>query len=176
MATLSSLLGSTYTGAVGATGPNNPSVNVVGIAATGATGWITASGGLVVAGGAGYLTGATGSTGYLGATGYIYDIKGDIRSVPATGTVSGALVATDAGKTCLITAGVTVNISIFNIGDVITIYNTTTGALTITQGTSATLQLAGTATTGNRTLAQKGLASLICVAANTFVCSGAGLS
>jgi hypothetical protein len=36
--------------------------------------------------------------------------------------------------------------------------------------------LAGTATTGNRTLAQRGVATLLCVASNTFVITGAGIT
>ena len=47
---------------------------------------------------------------------------------------------------------------------------------TITQGGSVTLRLAGTATTGNRTLAQYGLCSLLAVGSNEFVISGAGLT
>ena len=38
------------------------------------------------------------------------------------------------------------------------------------------MYLAGTATTGNRTLAQRGVATVLCVGTNTFVISGAGLT
>ena len=38
------------------------------------------------------------------------------------------------------------------------------------------MYLVGTSTTGNRTLAQRGLATIVCVASNTFVISGGGLS
>jgi hypothetical protein len=38
------------------------------------------------------------------------------------------------------------------------------------------MYLAGSATTGNRTLAQRGIATILCVASNTFVCSGAGVT
>jgi hypothetical protein len=38
------------------------------------------------------------------------------------------------------------------------------------------MYLAGTATTGNRTLAQRGVCTILCVAANTFVILGAGLT
>ena len=34
----------------------------------------------------------------------------------------------------------------------------------------------GTASTGSRTLAQRGLATVYCVAANTFVITGGGLT
>ena len=35
---------------------------------------------------------------------------------------------------------------------------------------------AGSSTTGNRVLAQKGIATLVCISSNNFVISGAGLS
>ena len=57
-----------------------------------------------------------------------------------------------------------------------TIYNNSGSNQTITQGTSVTLRSAGTANTGNRTLAQYGVCTVLCVASNTFVISGAGLS
>jgi len=38
------------------------------------------------------------------------------------------------------------------------------------------MYLGGTNTTGNRTLAQYGLASVLCVSANTFVAVGQGLT
>ena len=47
---------------------------------------------------------------------------------------------------------------------------------TITQSTSVTMYQVGTANTGNRTLAQKGLATVYCVTTNTFVITGGGLS
>ena len=87
-----------------------------------------------------------------------------------------ALALTDVGKHISIsTGGVTVNASIFSAGDVVTIYNNSASSQTITQG-SVTMYLAGTATTGNRTLAQRGVCTVLCVASNTFVISGAGLT
>jgi hypothetical protein len=103
----------------------------------------------------------------------------DVLGPSLTGTTTGALAATDAGKMCLITAGVTVNASIFNVGDMIMVYNTTSGALIITAGTNVTFRLSGTTSTGNRTLSNYAIATLLCVvggATPTFVCSGAGLT
>jgi hypothetical protein len=71
---------------------------------------------------------------------------------------------------------VTVNTSIFSAGDAISIYNNSASNQTITQGGSVTMYLGGTATTGNRTLAQRGICTILCVASNTFVISGAGLT
>jgi hypothetical protein len=106
------------------------------------------------------------------------DSKGDLRQLPINSQTSAyVLVIGDAGKTISITTGgVTVNTGIFSAGDNITIYNNSGSSQTITQGASVTLRLAGTATTGNRTLAQYGVCTLLCVASGTFVISGAGLS
>jgi hypothetical protein len=38
------------------------------------------------------------------------------------------------------------------------------------------MYLSGTSTTGNRTLAQKGIATIVCYSSNTFIISGGGLS
>jgi len=52
---------------------------------------------------------------------------------------------------------------VFSVGQAVTIYNNTTGNITITQGTNVTLRQAGASGTGNRTLAQRGLATVLCV-------------
>ena len=90
------------------------------------------------------------------------------------------LAAADRGKhVSITTGGVTVNVSTFAAGDAVTIYNNSASSQTITQGTSATMYLAGTATTGNRTLAQRGVCTILCVtggASAVYVISGAGLT
>ena len=87
------------------------------------------------------------------------------------------LVAGDNGKHINITTGgVTVPSGVFSAGNVVSIYNDSGSNQTITQGSSVTLRLAGFATTGNRTLAQYGLCSALCVGSNEFVISGAGLT
>lgn len=106
------------------------------------------------------------------------DSKGNVRDVPQNSQTTGyTLVAADAGKHISITTGgVTIPASVFSVGQAVTIYNNSASSQTITQGASATVYQAGTANTGNRTLAQRGLATVLCVASNTFVISGAGLS
>ena len=90
------------------------------------------------------------------------------------------LVVGDVGKHISITTGgVTCNASVFSAGDIVTIYNNSSSNQTITAGTNVTFRLAGTATTGNRTLAQYGVATLLCItggATPTFVVSGAGVT
>lgn len=98
-----------------------------------------------------------------------------MRSLLASST-TGTLVAGDRGCLVSITAGMTVPANIFTTGDVVTIYNNSAGSLTLTQGTSLTMRQVGTANTGNRTLAQRGLATVVFVSATECVVSGGGLS
>jgi hypothetical protein len=112
------------------------------------------------------------------ATTSISDSIGNVRVVPPNAQTSAyVLVATDNGKHISITTGgVTVPASVFAIGDTVTIYNDSGSSQTITQGASVTMYLVGTATTGNRTLAQRGLCTVLCVASDTFVATGGGLT
>jgi hypothetical protein len=87
------------------------------------------------------------------------------------------LTASDAGKHISITTGgVTVPAGIFSAGDAVSIFNNSASSQTITQGGSTVLRFAGSSSTGNRTLAQYGLCTILCVGSNAFVISGAGLS
>lgn len=97
------------------------------------------------------------------------------KKIPQVIATSYTLVASDSGKHISVSSGgVTIPTGIFSAGDAITIYNDSAFSQTISTG--ATLYLAGTATTGTRTLAQRGLCTVLCVASNTFVISGAGLT
>lgn len=123
----------------------------------------------------------TGNLNVIGAaniTGDIRDSKGDVRDIPINNQTSPyILTLADTGKTVAITTGnVFVPNAIFSAGQAVSVYNNSAASITVTQNTSVTMYLAGTATTGNRTLAQRGVATVVCVAANTFVISGAGLT
>jgi hypothetical protein len=75
------------------------------------------------------------------------------------------------------TANVFVPNTVFFVGNTIMITNQSTSNVTITQNSGVTMFLAGNAAAvGNRTLAGKGIATLICVGANNFIISGAGLT
>ena len=91
-------------------------------------------------------------------------------------TSSYTLTASDIGTLVTTDSVVTVDQDIFTAGDAITIYNNSASNITITQGTNVTFYLAGTSTTGSRTLAQRGVATVLCVASNAFVVSGSGLT
>ncbi len=121
----------------------------------------------------GNITGTTGTF-----TGAVTDSKGDIRSIPAN-SQSGAYVAVaaDAGKAIYIsTGGVTINDSVFSVGDAVTIINNSGSNQTITQGSGVTLYNAADATTGNRTLAGRGMSTIWFISASVAYISGAGLS
>lgn len=116
--------------------------------------------------------------GNLTSTGSISDSKGELRDVPVNNQTGPYLLTLSGhGKMIAVTTGnVFVPNAVFSAGDNITVYNNSAASITITQNTSVTMYQVGTATTGNRTLAQRGLATIFCVAANTFVISGGGLT
>jgi len=112
------------------------------------------------------LTGATNN-----------DSKGELRLVPlSTATTTYTITATDHGKCISTSSNVIIAPSIFSAGQNVTIFNSGTTNITITQSTSVTMYQVGTSNTGSRTLSQKGLATAYCVASNTFVITGGGLS
>lgn len=80
--------------------------------------------------------------------------------------------ANTAGQTITIPTNTAVA---FPIGSAITIVNDGTNPITLST-TGITLRLAGAASTGNRTLAAHGIATLLKVGTNSWYVSGAGLS
>ena len=116
--------------------------------------------------------------GNITSTGEISDSLGEVRRVIQNAQSGGyTLAAGDAGKHISTSSGgVTVPSGLFVAGQLISVYNNTSGNITITQGGSVTLRWANDGTTGNRTLGTYGLATILCTAANNFVISGGGLS
>jgi len=108
----------------------------------------------------------------------VSDAIGNLRLIPVNAQVSAySLSTTDVGKYVAITSGgITVPQDKFSNGEAISIYNNSANSQTITQGTSVTMYLAGTSTTGNRTLGQRGIATVLCVGTNIFVIAGLGIS
>jgi hypothetical protein len=161
MATLSSLLSTTFQGAQGPQGPQGPAGPTGAMGPTGATG---ATGPQGPAG----PTGATGPQGPQGPTGPVQ------TNIPQSTNTT--IVSSDTGKHINTSTNVTVNSSTgFSIGDVVTIYNNSGNNITVI-ATGITLRLAGTSTTGNRTISSRGLASILCVASNDYVIGGSGVS
>jgi hypothetical protein len=124
-----------------------------------------------------YYSGTNTVAAQITGTGIISDRAGDVRDIVNNDkTAQYTLAATDNGELINITTGgVILPANVFSAGNNITIYNNSASSQTIT-ATAVTCYLAGTATTGNRTLSQRGIATIVCVAANTFVISGSGLS
>lgn len=80
------------------------------------------------------------------------------------------------GECSSVSAGMTLNTSDMAAGYSFNIYNNSASSITITQGSGVTLRLAGTTTTGNRTIAARGYAFIWCVSGSEAVMSGAGVS
>jgi hypothetical protein len=102
------------------------------------------------------------------------------KGVPQNSQTSAyTLALSDMGKHISITTGgvvIPANSGVaFPIGSAITIFNNSGSSQTISI-TTDTLRLAGTATTGSRTLAQYGLATALKVTATVWVISGAGVT
>ena len=118
----------------------------------------------------------TVTTGIATATSFTDD-DGPIRSVPLNTQASTyTLVAGDAGKCILASNTVTFNTGVFDPGDAVTIINNTNGNITITQGSGAALYYTSDGTTGSRTLATRGMASIYFTHNTTGYIGGSGLS
>ena len=119
------------------------------------------------------MTGANDAT----FAGSVTDSKGNLRSIPANSPGSNHVAtATDAGKCIYIAYDVTINPSVFAAGDAVTIVNNSGNDETIVQGSSFTLYNSADASTGNRTLAGRGMATIWFADHNIGYISGAGLS
>lgn len=123
------------------------------------------------------VTGTANVSGNVVVGGILSDSIGNVRDIPVINqTTTYTLANTDAGETISTNSGITVNGALLYTNFVASVFNNSTASITITSGAGVTMHLAGTATTGNRTLAQRGICTIYCVAANTFVISGAGLT
>jgi hypothetical protein len=103
----------------------------------------------------------------------VNDAGGNLRTIPQNAkTTSYTLAVGDIGEFISTNSSVTVPNATFAGGDVVSIYNTTSSNITVIQGASTTLTKAGSATTGNATLLQYGIATVLCTGANAFVITG----
>jgi hypothetical protein len=92
-------------------------------------------------------------------------------NAPISSTTT-TLVAADVGKVVSLSAGITVPASIFAAGDIVSLYNNTTGNLTITCS-AVTTKLAGSNTTvTSATLATRGVATVLFIDATNCVITG----
>ena len=123
----------------------------------------------------------TGAAAKILADGTIHDSIGPLRRLGINNHNASTytLVAGDAGKLvreATNSANITIPQNVFSAGDMISIFNVSSGDNTITQGTGTTLYNTGDGATGNRTLAAKGVCTIVCTSTNEFIISGSGLS
>lgn len=95
------------------------------------------------------------------------------------GGSSRTLQRSDEGRlvTCTGTVTVPPNASVpFSLGMEIVVYNNSGSAITLAQEAGVTIRLDGTATTGDRTLAQRGIGRLIKVGTNEWIACGSAVT
>lgn len=116
--------------------------------------------------------------GNLTSTGVVADSKGDLRNLPLNAqTATYILTIGDNGKMISTNANITVPNTIFSPGNVISIFNNSSSAnITVSNASSVTMYLGGTTNVATRYITYYGLATIVCVSANTFFISGAGVS
>jgi hypothetical protein len=96
------------------------------------------------------------------------------RNIPASANTT--LAVGDVGKCITATGTITIPNSTFSAGDAVSIFNNSSGSITLSSSLTTTY-LAGTSTTGStRTLATRGLATVYFISPTVAVISGAGLS
>lgn len=120
-----------------------------------------------------YLIGADQLGFSEGGTGYRIGFRQVPRSTTAT-----TLAIGDVGKCVAVSAAINIPASVFSAGDCISIYNDSGSSVNITIS-AGTLRLAGTASTGTRALAARGMATLwfnVGGATPEVIASGAGVS
>ncbi len=100
---------------------------------------------------------------------------GMVARVLAGTETTGTLTVASANRTIQATGDITVPNAVFSAGDIILIY-AGASSRTITQGSSVTMRLGGTATTGSRTLAARGVAVLFFVSSSEVVVSGGAVT
>ena len=115
------------------------------------------------------LAGATFTGAVVGTT---------IRAKPLHTSQSTAytLTATDMNTTINTTGNVTIDGSIGTAGDIVIVYNNSASPISIVDGTITTMRLAGTTTTGTRTLAARGAAFIYYVSATEVSVGGSGVT
>jgi hypothetical protein len=105
-----------------------------------------------------------------------WEVGGTLKAQVAISTeTTGLLTAVSANKTVNATGDTTINDGVFAAGDRIEIY-AGAAARSIIQDTGMTLRLDGTATTGTRTLAARGRASVYFVSNSEAIVSGVGVT
>ena len=126
------------------------------------------------------LAGGINAVGVVTATAGVSDSIGTLRRLGVNGQSGAyAFVVGDAGKIIRSSgsgAALTLNQNIFTAGDMISVFNVSGGTNTVVQGTGVTLYNTADAATGTRTIAAKGMCTIVCTASNEFAISGSQLT
>ena len=86
-----------------------------------------------------------------------------------------SIVQTDRGKLITNNNNFTLNTSTnFSAGDAVSIHNKS-GSTHQIIATGVTLRFGGSSLTGNRSITQRGLATIVCIATNVYIINGAGV-
>lgn len=119
-------------------------------------------------------TGGSKGAGTVNATG-VYVNGASLKTLPKSATTSGTLTAAEVGGVVPASGGVTINNSVFAAGDTFSVYNDSASSITLTQGSGVTMRLSGTSTTGSRSLAARGIATLWFNSASEVIVTGSGV-
>ena len=105
------------------------------------------------------------------------ELYGTYKLIPQNmqaGTYTAVLA--DAGGHIAAGGNVTIPNGVFPRDAWFWVYNNTSGSISVVQGSGLTIALAGTLTTGTRSLAARGLCRVLFVTANACVVDGPGLT
>jgi hypothetical protein len=115
-------------------------------------------------------TGSQGAIGFVGSAGTTLNINAQTTPYSVSNTDNAKLISMFGNN------AVTISQNVFSPGQNFVIYNAnSTNSMNVIQGSGVTLFLAGTTTTGNRTLSTRGIATVICVDVNQFTIAGPGV-
>lgn len=103
------------------------------------------------------------------------DSTGITARIASSSETSGTLTSASANRRIPATGDITINNSVFSEGDMILIY-AGASARNITPGSGVTMRLAGTTTTGARTVAARGIAVLLFNSASEVIVGGNGVT
>ena len=128
------------------------------------------------------LNGALGTPSSGTLSSCTVDGTNKVGYIGAPQSTNTTVAASDAGKHIYFTGGSTATLTVntnsttaIDVGTVILVVNNNSGNLTIS-GAGVTFQLVNTTSTGNRTVATKGMASLIKVDTDTWWVTGPGVT
>ena len=129
----------------------------------------------------GTTTFSVNHNGDIASAGTVSDSIGPLRrlGIHAGAGVNISLTAGHAGYLSRMTAGgttVTVPVDTLTAGDMCSVFNVSTGNVSIAPAGGVTMYNSADGSTGTRTLAAKGLVTILCSGTNEFIITGTGLS